>query len=140
MADLTECSNDLWRYCTHNWLRLALESKAANKTRWKTHPLWAELQRVKFGAGAYTGVCREVSRSRQPNEKALFLNGFGYMTDYAALKGFNTVNLEVLASYLGDVAAFFKEYAKRSQRYTGFEDYVGAKILLKKRKYNKPLD
>jgi len=140
VSDLTECSNDLWRYCTNDWLRLALESKAKNKTRWKTHPVWIEIQQVKFGAGAYTGVCRDISRSKQPNLKALFLNGLGYMTDYAAYKDFDTVNLDVLASFIGDVGAFFREYSKRSQRYTGFEDYVRAKINLKKRKYNKPID
>ena len=140
VADLTECSNDLWRYCTNDWLRLALESTAKNKTRWKTHRVWIEIQQVKFGAGAYTGVCRDVSRSKQPNLKALFLNGLGYMTDYAAYKNFDTVNLDVLASFIGDVGVFFREYSKRSQRYTGFEDYVRGKILLKKRKYNKPLE
>ncbi len=140
VSDFTECSNDLWRYCTNDWLRLALESKAKNKTRWETHPAWEAIQQVKFGNGACTGVCRDVSKSRRPNEKALYLNSLGYLTDYAALKGFDTVNLDMLTSYLGDLGEFFKEYTRRSKKYSGAEDYTRAKILLKKRKYNKPLE
>lgn len=140
VAELNECSNDLWLYCTHKWLRLALESTAKNKTRWKTHPLWEAIQQVKFGAGAYTGVCRDVSKSREPDMKRLLLNCLGYLTNYAAIKGFDTVNLTMMAFLLENFVAFFKEYAKSSQRYTGFEDYARAKTLLKKRKYNKPIE
>lgn len=47
--ELIEYSNDIWRYCTQEWLRLALEDTNKNITRWKTHPLWTAIEQVRFG-------------------------------------------------------------------------------------------
>lgn len=35
---------EVWRYLTGHWLRLAVESHEANRSRWPTHPDWQRLQ------------------------------------------------------------------------------------------------
>ena len=140
LVELTECSNDVWRYCTNDWLRLVDEGEAKNRTRLETHPLWNEIQQVKFGPGNYTGVTRNVSRSRKANMKAICLNGLGYITGYAAEKGHDTVNNKVMFELLTAMKDFLEEYTKDSPKYDGPEAYIQAKVNLKKKKYNRPLD
>lgn len=140
LIELTECSNDVWRYCTNDWLRLVDEEEAKNRTRLETHPLWNEIQQVKFGPGNYTGITRNVSRSRKANMKAICLNGLGYITGYAAEKGHVTVDNKVMLELLTAMKDFLKEYTKNSPKYDGPEAYIQAKVNLKKKKYNRPLE
>ena len=140
LIELTECSNDVWRYCTNDWLRLVEEEETKNRTRLETHPLWNEIQQVKFGPGTYTGVIRIVSRSRKANLKAIHLNGLGYLTAYAAEKGYDTVDEKLVLEWVADNKTFLKEYTKNSPKYDGPEAYIQSKVNLKKKKYNKPLE
>lgn len=89
-ADVLEKINDVWRYCTHDWLRLAIDDKTANRTRWKTNPLWEGIQKVHFMEGVCIGIKREVDRSRTPSDKTLFQNS----------KSDELMDVEGLALYL----------------------------------------
>jgi len=140
LVALTECSNDVWRYCTHDWLRLVFDEETKNRTRLETHPLWNEIQQVKFGPGTYTGVVRKVSRSRKANLKAIHLNGLGYMTAFAAANGYDTVDEKTVLEWVANTRSFLKNYTKDSPKYDGPESYIQAKVNLKKKKYNKPLE
>ncbi|MBI1910861.1 MAG: hypothetical protein HYS21_02555 [Deltaproteobacteria bacterium] len=138
--ELGECSNDIWLYCTQKWLRLAYEEKTKNRTRWQTHPLWAEIEQVKFGDGNYTGIIRDISRSRVPIVSTLFLNGMGYLTNYAALKGYDSINDTVVLEFCRDAKEFLKKHTENSSYYQDENDYLVTKINSKKKKYNKPLE
>lgn len=137
--ELIENSNDIWRYCTQEWLRLALEDTNKNITRWKTHPLWTAIEQVRFGAGTYTGILRDVSRSRTPNMKTLFLNCMGYMTNYAAHKGYDDLNEKVVLEFFSEAKEFLKEYTANSPIYDSPDVYTKTKINLKKKRYNRPI-
>ncbi len=138
--ELIENSNDIWRYCTQEWLRLAVENSNKNITRWKTHPLWTAIEQVRFGAGTYTGILRDVSRSRTPNMKALYLNCMGYMTNYAAHKGYDDLNEKVVLEFFSEAKEFLKEYTANSPIYDNPDVYTKTKIKLKKKRYNKPIE
>lgn len=137
LQDFINTSNDIWRYCTDDWLRLVIEGGTENRNRWETHPLWDRLQQIKFQTGDYTGVTRTISKSRIPDERKLFLNGLGYITAYAAIKGFDDIDEFTMIGFLLDMRKFLESYVKHLGRYEDFTDYLQTMIDLKKRKYNK---
>lgn len=137
LPDLINTSNDIWRYCTNEWLRLVIEGDTENRNRWETHPLWLEIQQIKFQSDDYTGVTRSISKSRMPDEKKLFLNGLGYITAYAAIKGFDDIDELTMIGFLLDMRIFLKSHVKQLGKYQDFTDYLKTMINLKKRKYNK---
>ena len=130
---LKEKTNDAWRYCTQNWLRLAIKDNTINRTRWMTDPLWEKIQDVRFNDGKFTGILREVNKSRIPSDKTLFQNGIGYITAFAAREGFENVDKGTLNEYLDKA----KDYLGKQTNGKG-EDYLKTKIGNKKKKYNKP--
>lgn len=137
LTDLIQTCNDLWRYCTNNWLRLVIEGDSESRNRWETHPLWNMLQQVKHQPGDYTGIMRSISKGRIPNERILFLNGLGYLTDFAAIKGFDNIDELTVLGFLFDLRIYLQSYIKHIGTYKNYTDYLEAKINLKKRKYNK---
>lgn len=136
LSDLINTSNDLWRYCTHSWLRLAIEENAENRNRWATHPLWNMLQQIRHQPCDYTGITRTIGKSRMPNEKALFLNCLGYIADYAAIKGFDDIDEFTMIGFLLDSRIFLESHVKHTGIYKNPTEYLKAKIDNKKRKYN----
>lgn len=131
-SDLIEKMNDVWKYCTQDWLRLAVDDMTTNRTRWKINPLWEKIQQVPFVDGNYTGITRDVDRSRIPSDKTLFQNGIGYITAYAAREGHDGVNEEIITKYLVEAKDYLKEKTQGND-----EGYLQTKIHLKKKKYNK---
>ncbi len=129
---LTEKSNDVWRYVTQDWLRLAIKDNTLNRTRWKTNPLWEKIQAVRFNDGKFTGIVREVNKSRIPSDKTLFQNGIGYITAFAAREGFESVDKGTLSEYLEKAKNYLREETNDRD-----EDYLKTKIINKKKKYNK---
>jgi len=57
-----------------------------------TDTLWEKIQDVRFNDGKFTGILREVNKSRIPSDKTLFQNGIGYITAFAAREGFENVD------------------------------------------------
>ncbi len=129
---LTEKVNDVWRYVTQDWLRLAIKDNTLNRTRWKTNPLWEKIQAVRFNDGKFTGIVREVNKSRIPSDKTLFQNGIGYITAFAAREGFESVDKGTLSEYLEKAKNYLREETNGRD-----EDYLKTKIINKKKKYNK---
>jgi len=136
IEDLLDVINDIWRVCTHEWLRLAIDDGTENRTRWANEPVWDKIQQVSFGAGAYTGVARDVSKSRVPSDKTMYLNGLGYLLSYQVAKGYENTS-EAIPHFLKDADEYLKEYTKASDQYTDAEDYKRTKINLKKKRFNK---
>jgi hypothetical protein len=136
-SEVTGGQNDIWRICTQEWLRLAIENGDENKTRWKTHPVWQKIQDIRFGDGSYADLKREVSKSRMPNEERLFINGLGYLISFAALHGYDNL-AEASNAFLHNAGAFLDIRAIGSEKFTDSLDYISKKIKLKKRQYNKP--
>lgn len=133
--DLVSKVNDIWQYCTCYWLRLAIDDGTQNRTRWKTEPLWEMIQQISFLDGAYTGVTREVNKTRIPSDKILYQNGIiGYMTSFAARDGLDVIDEEAVMKCWSEA----QDHLKRETRGKA-EDYINTKLNLKKRKYNKVL-
>lgn len=132
--------NDVWRYCTYDWLRLAIGDTTINKTRWNTYPLWEKIQQVRFLDGNYTGITRYVDKSRIPSDKTLFQNGMGYITAFAAREGHEDVTEETVIKYMCKSKDYIKKQTKYSNLYSNEEDYLKTKINLKKKRYNKKVE
>ncbi|MBI2472800.1 MAG: hypothetical protein HYV59_16410 [Planctomycetes bacterium] len=131
-SEMNEKINDVWGYCTRDWLRLAIPENTENKTRWKTNPLWEKIQAVRFNDGKFTGILRQVNKSRMPSDKTLFQNGIGYITAYAAREGHESVNHETVNEYLDKAKNYLREQTKGND-----EEYLKTKIHIKMKKYNK---
>jgi len=136
LADLLDTLNDIWHNCTNDWLRLGIDNGTINRTEWKTEPVWLELQKVLFGAGDYTGIVRQVDRSRIPDDRTLYLNGLGYLLSHQAKNGYENT-FESTLHFLNDAEKFLAEYTKKSKNYSSSEDYKKTKLALKKKKFNK---
>ena len=139
VGDLMDLFNDIWRYCTQDWLRLAIDDGTENRTRWQNEPVWTCIQEVSFGAGIYSGIVREVDRSRLPSDRTLFLNGMGYLLSYQALKGYETTS-DAAFHFLGDAEKFLNSYTRKSDQYLDADDYKNVKLNLKRRRFNKILE
>ncbi|BBO18500.1 conserved hypothetical protein [Candidatus Brocadia pituitae] len=131
-SSLMEKINDMWKYCTRDWLRLAIKETTINRTRWKTNPLWEKIQDIRFHDGKFTGILREVDKSRIPSDKTLYQNGIGYITAYAAREGHESVNPETVNEYLEKAKNYLREQTNGRD-----EEYLKTKIRNKKKKYNK---
>jgi len=143
IGELLDKLNDIWRMCTVDWLRLAINDGTENRSRWEIEPVWNDIQQVMFNDNGYAGIKREVSRSRSPNMKRLYLNGLGYLLTYAALNGYNSSNLsEAARCFLRDAGTYLDACvlsdSKANKYYSDSLDYVDKKINVKRKKYNKP--
>lgn len=136
VSDLHRCVNDIWRYAVCDWLRLAVNDGDENRSRWKTDDFWKKIQEIIFGDGSFTGNMRYVDRSRVPADKTLFQGGMGYITSYAAKKGFENI-ADAVKSYLKESQRHFDSVTKISPFFKDGDDYMKIKINLKKKKFNK---
>jgi hypothetical protein len=137
--DLVITANDIWRTCTQDWLRLAIDNGTINRTEWSTEPVWTLLQQVRFEDGDYAGVVRQVNRSRVPSDRTIFLNGMGYLLSYQAREGFENTS-EAIMRFASDADKFLAKYTKNSKQFASGEDYKQTKLALKKKKFNKKPD
>jgi hypothetical protein len=143
IEQLLDRMNDLWRMCTVDWLRIAINDGTENRTRWETEPVWEKIQQVMFNDNGYSGIKRKVSRSRSPNMKRLYINGLGYLLTYAALNGYDSSNLsEAARCFLRDAGMYLDACVlnddKSKKHYSDSLDYVDKKINFKKKKLNRP--
>lgn len=135
-VEFAESSNDVWRYCTQDWLRLSVKNGSKNQARLKPHWVWDKVQMVKFDAGTYTGITRHVEKSRLPKDKTMFLNGMGYITSFAVSRGFKTIDEQVFAEFQKNGEKFLTDYTKGSRSYADKDDYINTKIRLKEKRFN----
>ncbi|MDE2217763.1 MAG: hypothetical protein KGJ87_11510 [Planctomycetota bacterium] len=134
-SDLLSKGNDIWRYCTCDWLKIAIDNDTQNRTRWEIDPLWKAIQGVRFLDGTYTGITREVNKTRIPSDKILYQNGLiGYMTSIAARDGLDAIGEEAVIKYWNEAQTYLKR-----ETWGKDKEYLNTKINLKKKKYNKVL-
>lgn len=135
MPDLALTINDIWRYCTNDWLRLAVDDGTKNRSRWPTDELWKGIQGVMFGDGSFTGITRSVDKSRLPDDKQLFLNGIGILISYALKNGHKEI-WKVADRFLTDAIKFLDDYLKHSADYQDSSDYIKKKMDVKRKRFN----
>lgn len=135
VSDLLIFVNDVWRYCTHEWLRLGIDDGTENRSRWPTDELWKEIQRVIFGDGSFTGITRNVDKSRVPDDKTLFKGGIGYITSHAAKHGIK--NLDDAVNSFARNAKSFLDGVKKTSSVKGSDAYFKTKTELKRKRFNK---
>lgn len=134
-SDLLSGINDIWRYCTCDWLKLAIDDDTQNRTRWKIDPLWEMIQQISFLDGSSTGVTREVNKERIPSDKILYQNGIiGYMTSFAARDGLDVIDEKAVMKCWNEA----QDHLRR-ETWGKATEYLSTKINLKKKKYNKVL-
>jgi hypothetical protein len=60
--DLKERLADIWRYCTHDWLRVCEQGARRNQSRWKSKDYWTVVQESVGLFGQTYGVLRMKSK------------------------------------------------------------------------------
>jgi len=60
--DLKESLADIWRYCTHDWLRVCEQGARRNQSRWKSKDYWTVVQESLSLFGQSYGVLRMKSK------------------------------------------------------------------------------
>jgi hypothetical protein len=122
----------LWRYLTHEWLRLALPNEGdVNRARWETHPLWIALQSLTWD-GSDGDLRRRRVQSNSPRDVWLARGCIAVLTSLMAKEGVRDVD-EAFRSLRTKVDA-------ELQRRELYEGAPGEQLLLesalrKERKY-----
>ncbi len=73
--DLIERLADIWRYCTHDWLRICHVGSATNQARWKCKEFWQIIQNSFILFGQAHGVLRY--KAKQVRRDHLICQGLG---------------------------------------------------------------
>jgi hypothetical protein len=129
LSDLLEKQAPLWRYLTHDWLRLASPNPHDSKrSRWPNHPLWNSLSGV-FESPHDQPRLSRFRPARLPADERLFVHGLGGLTSFMASRG------------IEDFGEGVGEYLHQAQEYHAIRgepllDYTQRKVKAKGRKYN----
>jgi len=94
--ELKERLADIWRYCTHDWLRVCDQGANTNQSRWKSKDYWTLIQQSFSLFGQAYGVLR--MKSKKVSYEHLLKQIRGCCVSAAA----------VLSSGLGMAAGMFK--------------------------------
>lgn len=74
-AEALNLGGNLWRHLCEEWLRLAVPSDSDDtRTRWPTHPLWADLTRL-WDIDPEAPPLTRVTKARLPTDDRLSPNG-----------------------------------------------------------------
>ena len=96
---------------------------------------WEKIQGVRFGDGSFTGICRNVDKTRTPEESLLFRNGMGYIISFAALRNIKNID-DAVQQFYKSALKDINEQAKYSDKYKDSRDYIKTKFDLKQKQYN----
>lgn len=136
VPDMEKKINDIWKYCTEKWLRLAINDGTENKSRWQTSPFWKEVQKVRFNDGSFAGVGRKAEKTRIPDDKIIFLGGLGYISSYAAKNNITDMD-EAIAVFSKDSHFFLSQYLRRlAKKPANSWDHFRDTVRLKMKKFN----
>jgi hypothetical protein len=94
--ELKERLADIWRYCTHDWLRVCDQGANTNQSRWKSKDYWTLIQESVDLFGQAYGVLRMKSKKVRYDH---LLKG---------IRGCCVSAVAVLSSGLGTAAGMFK--------------------------------
>jgi hypothetical protein len=126
-------SGNLWRYLCDDWLRLALPSPSDDtRSRWPTHPLWANLAHV-WDIDPLAAPLTRVAKSRAPTDDYLFRAGIAGLTSFMAREGIADYG-HGLGEFLHALEAYYD--APSRQFPESLQGYIGRKARLKARRYN----
>ena len=124
---------DLWRYCTEDWLTYRQPSRDRRVRRWPIDPVWRTVQDVRISPGLLGVVRRRIA---QATEERLVQGLQGYLSALAALKGWDDLPV-ALNGTRGAVEAYLLardrtwdgEVARKAERLmsvTGWADVEAA--------------
>jgi len=94
--ELKERLADIWRYCTHDWLRVCDQGANTNQSRWKSKDYWTLIQQSFVLFGQAYGVLRMKSKKVSYNHLL------------KQIRGCCVSAVAVLSSGLGTATAMFK--------------------------------
>lgn len=131
--DALVLGGSLWRYLCDEWLRLAIPSDSDDtRTRWPTHPLWAELAQV-WDVDPRAAPLTRVAKARLPDDDYLFRAGIAGLTSFMAREGITDYG-HGLGEFLHALEAYFDEPSRQFPE--SLQRYVDRKSRLKARRYN----
>ena len=119
--DVYEHLQDLWRYCTENWL-VKINTDNSRKTRCSINPDWLEIQNA-FNDFKSNGLIDNMSISTC-NASLLIPELSGFITTYSANKKIKDIN-SALELIKNDTQHYLKS------KNTTFSEVVNNKILAK---------
>jgi hypothetical protein len=103
-ADVLAAVADMWRYCTHDWLRLCVPTDDGTRSRWPLDPSWEVVQHASLRQ-AELGLARVRAKKGAASLARVIPQLVGYLVAFAALVGTRTLK-ETLASLPLHVAAY----------------------------------
>lgn len=118
----------LWNYLTSDWLRLTEMGNDSNKSRWKTHPLWSDIQSAIWTPTPQLALER-VRSTNLPQDERIIPGGLGYISSFMAREGITDWG-EGLGTFLHFASTFF------DQQGISLAAQVEGKARLKGRKFN----
>lgn len=129
LSNLLEFQAELWRYLTHDWLRLTIPSLTDKKRdRWPNHPLWDDIANVYLSPIDQPRLKR-FRPERLPHDERIFIHGLGGLTSFMAREG-----IEDFSEGVGEFLHQANKYHEHSAG--GLCGYVQRKVKAKGRKYN----
>lgn len=134
--DLEKTINDIWKYCTNEWLRLCIDDGLENKSRRKKMDLfWIEIQSVRFHDGNFAGINRFVDKSRVPNEMILIPGCLGYLSSYAAKNRIKDMDI-AMTDFNKKAYVFLNSYLRKIGIPANSRDHFKSQVELKMKKFN----
>lgn len=136
-ADALGVCGQLWRYLCHDWLRLAVPSDSdETRTRWPTHPLWADLARL-WDIDPESPPLTRVPKTRTPKDDYLFRAGIAGLTSFMAREGISDFG-QGLGEFLHALEAYYDNPMRAFPE--GLQEYIRRKTKAKARRYNVRMD
>ena len=135
VEDLPSSLRGLWAYLTEEWLRLAVTSPSDdNRARWRTHPLWSDIQRCPDWCVLGVAVQRRVA-TRTPDNHYLMVNGLAPITSFMAKEGL--LQFETALRRFGAAARrYHSRYGNMNRQ--GLDNYILRKVTEKRVRYGLP--
>lgn len=103
-ADVLAAVADMWRYCTHDWLRLCVPTGDETRSRWPLDPSWEVVQHASLRQEEL-GLARVRARKGAASLARVIPQLVGYLVAFAALVGTRTLS-ETLSALPLHVAAY----------------------------------
>lgn len=124
----------LWRYCTTDWLRLAVANpNDATRSRWETRPAWRMLSQWGF-TGETSAARVNVPMSNVPDDEVIYSRHVSSVSSWMAKH--NITDPELAAQDLFDRCANHHD-SLMFVREEGFIDHVKRKAMHKAKGWNK---
>ena len=120
MADVLNSLNNIWKYCTENWL-VKIDRTNIRVERCKINNDWFEIQKCYESFKSKELIERD--KQLMINAEKLIPNIIGNITSYSAMKNENNINLAFI-----DLLENSKKYFLKKQ--TSFEEEVKNKMRL----------